>query len=813
MALPSLAGASVGGELPPSLLKQREDMPEEFREHLFGTPLTVRVELDGHYLGDAEILLDAQDRFQILRFGETDGSTLSAAARDQWAQALAEPMALGRCEQQCRGLNAAHFSLDNSLLNLLTPNAGVSEEGSHFVLPEGGSHGLVLRNSVAVYAQQGQATNARYSAELSGSIGYWSAVGNYQYYTQAGESQHYLSALYAQREYADHFVRAGYFLPNFEGVIRQPTAPNGQYDTALGIMAGSSDVLLADTGTPSVYPVYVTASRNGVVEILRDGNLLATQAVRPGMQEVDTRQLPGGIYDVVLRVIEDGQTTSTEVVTIHKSTAWRDPSRRWRYSVFAGAPRNLVNSDQPGRSGGIAAGAVVNYLAHPRAVLGATVKQVGQHRAAGVSMNWEASDRFNLYTNFYTSRDAGRGADLQAMYRYAKGSIMANHARTWVEQTQWEWSDQGRPRWTTRGDWQDSTSLSFTHSFGQRDHASLRLARTSGFNPGTGIDVSFSRRETLFGRHSLNWRVSAYDRPGDRLAPRYRRQRGIDLSVSLSLGGNDRSYGASVGSRTGYAGNRDAYASASVNQQFRNNLLRNLNGSVTLEREGLGLGTGATLEHELLRGQVQLQRSAWGGMLSGNATLNSTLVLGGGKVAWSGRSDFAGNDTGVIVDVRSDYPDVELRADDSNGGGVALRPGRNFMPLTAYQAGNVQFDFEGALAPAATIQPATLRYHLNRGGVMHATVDVMRTFTVMGQVLDAQGKGVRGVHVINHAGRSMSQDEGFFTLELSARTPVVELQYPNQVRCVVTMDESRYPREGNMLMVGGLQCPPQVVGR
>ena len=76
----------------------------------------------------------------------------------------------------------------------------------------------------------------------------------------------------------------------------------------------------------------------------------------------------------------------------------------------------------------------------------------------------------------------------------------------------------------------------------------------------------------------------------------------------------------------------------------------------------------------------------------------------------------------------------------------------------------------------------------------------------MGQVLDADGNGVRGVQVINHAGRSVSQEEGFFTLELSARAPVVELRYPNLVSCLLTMEEGRYPREGDVLMVGGVGC-------
>jgi len=433
-AASSQAAGLALGELP-SLLEQRERMPAEFREHLFGNPLTVRVELDGDYLGDAEVLLHEDNRVQLIGFGEAHGSTWPESERTRWADALAEPLLLGVCPQQCRGLAALHYSLSNSLLSLLTP-AGAHKEGRHVALPEGGSHGLIVRNSLAVHGGQEQQATARYSAELRGSVGRWSTVGSYQYYAQPGSREHYLSALYAQRELGDHFVRAGYFLPTFEGIIRQPRAPGSQNDTALGFMLGSSDVLLADTRSHSVYPVYVTASREGVVEILRDGNLLSTQAVKPGIQEIDTRRLPGGIYDVELRVVEDGHEVSRETASIHKPSRWSAPSRRWRYSVFAGQQRGLLDSGRATQEGKLAAGAVVNYLVHPRAVAGATVQQIGARRATGLSMDWQANDRFSTYTNFYTSSDAGRGMDLQGLYRYRAGSVVANHARSWAEQRQ-----------------------------------------------------------------------------------------------------------------------------------------------------------------------------------------------------------------------------------------------------------------------------------------------------------------------------------------------------------------------------------------
>ncbi|WP_204302864.1 hypothetical protein, partial [Stenotrophomonas maltophilia] len=68
---------------------------------LFGNPLTVRVELDGDYLGDAEVLLHEDNRVQLFGFGEAHGSTWPESERTRWADALAEPLLLGVCPQQC----------------------------------------------------------------------------------------------------------------------------------------------------------------------------------------------------------------------------------------------------------------------------------------------------------------------------------------------------------------------------------------------------------------------------------------------------------------------------------------------------------------------------------------------------------------------------------------------------------------------------------------------------------------------------------------------------------------------------------------
>ena len=78
------AAGLAPGELP-SLQQQRERMPAEFREHLFGNPLTVRVELDGQYLGDAEVLLHEDNRVQVIGFGDSHESRLAQTERARWA--------------------------------------------------------------------------------------------------------------------------------------------------------------------------------------------------------------------------------------------------------------------------------------------------------------------------------------------------------------------------------------------------------------------------------------------------------------------------------------------------------------------------------------------------------------------------------------------------------------------------------------------------------------------------------------------------------------------------------------------------------
>ncbi len=80
-----------------------------------------------------------------------------------------------------------------------------------------------------------------------------------------------------------------------------------------GVMLGDSDTLLIEQGQASATPVYVTPSRPGMVEIYRDGQLINSQQVIAGLQALDTRVLPAGIYEVELRVLKMVKSPSGDV--------------------------------------------------------------------------------------------------------------------------------------------------------------------------------------------------------------------------------------------------------------------------------------------------------------------------------------------------------------------------------------------------------------------------------------------------------------------------------------------------------------------
>jgi Mat/Ecp fimbriae outer membrane usher protein len=811
----AFAAPTAPGTTPRSLMAQAKGLPAEFETHFFDVPLAVRVELDQQYLGEAMVILTRDDRITLLEFTDVQDSQIKAADREQWELLLKRGQVLGACEANCpSGLLAVHYSLENSLVSILTRNVERSTETKRYYdQPDGGSLGLIFNNQLNINGGQEQDTGGRYGLNASSSLGNWSQSFDLQLSRLGGTDDtvyHAVHELYTQRELAGQFFRLGYFTPSSDGLNRQIRSFGANPDTALGVMYGSSDSLAINNPQPSVYPIYVTANRQASVEIYRSGLLISTQAVSAGLQSLDTRPLPGGIYEVEVRLIEDGRITATTQELVYKPNNWSDPEERWRYNVFAGRETKLFSNWDEQPSGSATAGVGLNYLLHPRVILGGSTRQVQDQLQYGVSVDWTLADSISLYTNVYKTEQHGTGMDLQGLLSYGGGSVVASHNRSWLDtRNTYETLPDGtriRQRNVFVGQTSDS-SLSVNHRLGAKTSVNGRVSYSEGNVQGTGLDLGWTQRGKLRGSDA-NWRLSVFDRPGTS-STGDQRNRGVDLSVSVALGGPGEYWSGSIGTRTSREGARDNNASLTYRRDLEDHILQSVSATALADTYGMGLSGIASFDSDSLYGDGFVQRSSYNDNLTGGLNLSSTVAVGGQKMAFTSQSQSQG--AGMIVDVETDLENVVLRADDLTGGSATLRPGRNVVPITAYKNSMVTFDFEGLHPPAASIEPARTRYHMNKGGVAYRKISVMKSVTVLGRLLDGQGQPLRGHHVINHASRGVSEVDGFFSMEMNASSPTLEVRYGNELLCQFRLDPDNSNSEGDVLMIGDLHCTPDTL--
>ena len=81
-----------------------------------------------------------------------------------------------------------------------------------------------------------------------------------------------------------------------------------------------------------------------------------------------------------------------------------------------------------------------------------------------------------------------------------------------------------------------------------------------------------------------------------------------------------------------------------------------------------------------------------------------------------------------------------------------------------------------------------------------------KTLTVLGRLLDPQGKPLKGHHVINHASRGVTEVDGFFSMEMNAGSPTLEVRRGEQLLCQFRLDPSKARTENNLMLIGDLRC-------
>ncbi|MDM5099817.1 CS1-pili formation C-terminal domain-containing protein [Aeromonas salmonicida] len=777
------------------LLQQARQLPEGFEEHFFGVPLMVRVTVDGRLLGDGEVLLGRDNSVQLLSLVDVQESEFDEGARERWLTRLGAHLPLGECGRTCpEGIVGLQYSLEESQLSVLTGEVEQEARDQRFIALPRESKGLLVQNQLNLV--QGTQRNGHYNLQLEGSWGQWTPFMEGDATWQEGQSSEVgLAQLYGERLHEANFYRLGFFFPSAQGLVRQPNYYSGATPTVLGMMWGSSDLLRRERGVPSLAPIQVVPVRPGMVEIYRDGNLIQSQPVVSGLQALDTRSLPGGIYEVELRLLEDGQETRRWREMIYKPSNWQTPEEPWRFNLFAGRQtRWLVrqgDSDLEGASGG----AAVNHLLLPSLVVGAGSQYVDRRTQHSLSFDWEATSQLHGFASLNQSVGMGWGYDLQGIYWHGNSSLVASHSRNLRRQ----------------GDASSVSSLSLQQSLEKWGSLGVYVSHQSG--RGNGADVGWHYSDRLWGRW-VTWGVTLFDRPGSESTAQ-QRDRGSTLSLTVNLGGQDRQLSLGLGSNTSRSGGAQRSAYLNYQQEVDWGPLRQVSVGSTHDSYGTGLSGYGRFASPWLGGDLFAQHSSYNEQVTGGINLESLLALGQeGELALGSREmGSMGNEAAMILDIDADDKAARIRVSDDHGSLQTLGPGRHLVSVPALQSGTLQLEMADHEEAPLTIKPAILPYHLSRGGVGYGQVNVMSTVTVIGRLLNKEGKPLKGAVVRNHIGRTISENDGFFVMEMSKQNPSLQVEHDGRLQCQMLLNQDDKKWRQDTWLLGDLVCHEQLLAR
>lgn len=786
----SAYGQTVQSALP--VIQQAKQLPADFASHLFNVPLAVRVELNSSYLGDALLVLTEDDKVQLLSFTDAYNSPYTDSERSFWQQELSNKVALGPCTGCKESWLALDYSLSDSRLSILTPDVEQQNTTQKYQsLPEGGSSGVIIQNQLNLMNIENSASSSYYHLEAVASTGNWTHHSGAQISKSgvAGNNTYYgVSQLYSQRELQGYSVRAGYFANDPQGLSLRPGRGSGG-ENMLGLMLSSSDTLVTDQQYPSTVPLYVTADRPAIVEIYRNGFLINSQQVAAGLQAIDTKVLPGGIYEVQLRVVQDGQLISESRAMIYKASNWGDSSEPLRYNLFAGRQTQLFNSTESAFEGELTAGATLNYLLNASTVVGLGTQYIDNAIQLGGSVDHSLSDRSKLLANYYHSQGKGYGLDTQLIYGFDSGNLVLSQQYSKNTQNKIAVSQQ-----TTALSWQQRISAS--------QSASLRLSHQA--HRGTGADISWQYNHKFMDTDST-WRFSAFNRPA--LSDQtQKRNTGIELSLNINFGQQSSQFYGALGNRTSRDGSKENTAELGWRKQIEHSSIKSIGLSSNFDSYGVGLNSYAAIQNQYLNSDLYMSRSSFDGKFSSGLNLTSTVVANADGLAASSANTYQG--ASLIVDLESDQDDLELMAHDSAGQTVVLKPGSNVVPVAAYTPGTVSFDFANSDSAYVSLSQSVQRYHLNKGGVDYLKLSAYKTLTVIGRLLDSEGKALGGHHVLNHSSRTVTENSGFFTLAMRQSAPTLDVLQQGKPLCHFELPSDTGQQQQDLWFVGDLLCQP-----
>ncbi|VEH56080.1 fimbrial outer membrane usher protein TcfC [Providencia rustigianii] len=550
----------------------------------------------------------------------------------------------------------------------------------------------------------------------------------------------------------------------------------------------------------SLTPIYAFLNSPGEVRIYRQGKLLNIQNFPMGNFEVDTSVLPFGIYDVTIETVVDGKIVTTQNQTINKSfgamTAGPD---KINWEIYGGYvdfdKKNYVrgedsHSQTPSKSyllgGSLAKGFPVlsglnltmsNYGFDKYLVNETSVNlSVNEY----VSVSWQG-----MIENHGSHRNIGT---ISVNIPEGYGSIWASKEKTIIK--------GDLPLYDA-----DSYSYGGTFNFDKiiDRTGSFTISNTRDSRVGSD-SINYEYSNTLFsgsyGTIGLRTGVQRYHYDNQNST----NEKYINLDFSLPL---------TTWISTGISStNGNIKANIYANKSFEDSVITNAGVSVSklVRDKNNGESDISTLAYasydmKYNSGTVTINRPD-SDRINGNLTSRGSVAYGGGRITPSGQQGKAG----VIIN-SSIQGDGSMVA-QVNGQNYPISGKNTFIPLSPYADYDIQlmndgkskdsFDIVSGRSKSVTLYP---------GNIAIYQPEVRQLVTVFGRLKSPAGEFIKYASIRNHIGRTKTDHNGEFSMDVDVRYPVISLLQEDEK----TICEADLNLEGarGALWLGDVTCDPQ----
>lgn len=302
---------------------------------------------------------------------------------------------------------------------------------------------------------------------------------------------------------------------------------------------------------------------------------------------------------------------------------------------------------------------------------------------------------------------------------------------------------------------------------------------------------------TTLSKCDVNFRLNAYDRPGFN---NRRRDRGMSFGIIVSL---MPAKNHTVSAETGMSRN-DGYAN--LNYQWEggeDSSIRSLGSGISYSKNNTVISGNGAVDTPYVSGDFYVQHNVHGNTNMAGGNMSQVLVVGGGRVLSVNGNHSRSIESAVIVDVDSDDKNARIFA-SGNIVESRLLPGRNIVPVEIWKKNHIHFTTQGG--ESVQIFPERQSVQMNRGSVQYVKVKAVKTFTLVGMLLDEQGQVIKNRYVKSDISSSMINAEGVLTLDSAIANRMLTVRAEDGQSALQCQLPSEMDKNKRVQFISAIRC-------